>query len=79
MRTVEILSGIDPVYVPDRHVRYWGEFEGKQTEHLTEWAPINAWAQRICAQNPNVAIIDRSDRDSGYLRSVLNGERRYGY
>jgi hypothetical protein len=78
MRTVEIFSAIDPVYLPDRQVRYWGEFKGVRTEATTEWGPVNAWAERLCANHPDVAIIDRSDKDSGYLRSVLRGERGYG-
>lgn len=79
MRTIEIFSATDPVHVPDRRVRYWGEFEGKKTETRTEWGPVNEWAQRLCAEHPDVAIVDRSDRDSGYLRSVLRGERMYGH
>lgn len=79
MRTVEIFSALDPVYVADRNVRYWGVFEGQRTNEVGEWAPVNAWAQRLCADNPDVAIIDRSDKDSGYLRSVLKGQRPYGH
>lgn len=79
MRSVEIFSATDPVHVPDRQVRYWGEFEGRKTEVITEWGPINAWANQLCDSNSDVVIVDRSDKDSGYLRAVLNGERSYGY
>lgn len=78
MRTIEILSATDPEYVPDRQVRYWGEFEGNKTEVLTEWEPINEWAQQLCAENDEIVVCDRSDKDSGYLRSVIRGERFYG-
>jgi hypothetical protein len=76
MRTVEIFSATDPVQVADRQVWYWAEFEGKQTERFPQWAPVNDYAQKLCARYPDVAIIDRSDKDSGYLRSTLDLEGR---
>jgi len=46
MRRVEIYSATDPVYVPDRHVWYWAEFEGERSGRITEWAPVNAYRAR---------------------------------
>lgn len=34
MRAAEIFSALDPVYVADRGVRYWGIFEGEKTRGL---------------------------------------------
>lgn len=73
MRTVEIYSATDPENMVNRQVWYWGEFDGEQTPRSTEWRAIDAWAQGICARYPDVAITDRSDRDSGFLRSLLTG------
>src|SRR5438445_3426412 len=73
MRYVEIYSATDPMYMADRQVRYWGEFEGEKTPESTEWAALDAWARGICARYPDAAIIDRSDKGSGFLRSLLGG------
>lgn len=78
MRTIEIFSATDPPHLANRQVRYWGEFDGARTAALREWGPINDWAQKLCAGSDDIVICDRSDRDSGYLRAVLRGERPYG-
>jgi len=67
---VEIFSATDPVYSPERDVRYWLEFGGRRSERRTDWATINARAIAICAEHDTV-LIDRSDRDSGLLRRTL--------
>jgi hypothetical protein len=75
--TVELFSATDPPYVTDRHVRYYLEFRGTRSAQPTEHAPVLAWATALCAEHDAV-LIDRSDKDSGYLRRVLEAETRGG-
>jgi hypothetical protein len=70
---VEVFSYIDPVYVRDRNVWYYAQFQGIRSEHLTEHAPIAELAEAVRAEHDGV-LIDRSDKDSGYLRRVLAAE-----
>lgn len=58
------------MYVQDRQVRYYTEFRGMRSKPLTAWAPVNAYAKALCTQHDAV-LIDRSDKDSGLLRSML--------
>ena len=68
--TIEIFSATDPPHVPDRQVWYWLEFRGMRSERRTEWGPINRHAEALIAEHDAV-VIDRSDKESGYLRSTL--------
>jgi hypothetical protein len=67
---VEIYSGIDPIHTRDRAVRYWIEFDGVKSEKTTEWAPLDARAEALRAVL-GTCIVDRSDKDSGLLRSMI--------
>ena len=67
---VEIFSATDPVYVADRRVWYWLEFNGQKSERRNDWATINEWAWAL-AKEHDACLIDRSDKDSGYLLSTL--------
>ena len=68
--TVEIYSATDPVYFTDRQVWYWVEFHGMKSERLTDWPTVNAHAKAILAEH-DACLIDRSDKGSGLLRSML--------
>ena len=68
--TVEIYSATDPVYFADRQVLYWLEFRGVKSERLTEWATVNTRAAAILAEH-DACLIDRSDKGSGLLRSMI--------
>lgn len=72
--TVELFSATDPPNLRDREVRYYLEFRGTRSARLTEHAPVLAWANARCAEHDAV-LIDRSDKDSGYLRRVLEAEK----
>ena len=67
---VEIFSATDPVCEPNRRVWYWLEFDGKKSQRRNDWATINAWALALLAEH-NACLIDRSDKDSGFLLSTL--------
>jgi len=67
---VEIFAAVDPPMRYARQVWYWVEFDGRRSERMTEHAPVLARAKALAAEH-GVAVIDRSDRDSGYLRSTL--------
>ena len=67
---VEIFSATDPPHVVNQQVWYWLEFAGTMSARLTSWAPVNELANVICAA-AGTCIIDRSDKDSGLLRSFL--------
>jgi hypothetical protein len=71
--TVELFSATDPPYMRDREVRYYLEFRGRRSAHRTAHAPVLAWATALCAEH-DALLIDRSDKDSGYLRRVLKAE-----
>jgi hypothetical protein len=76
MRFVEIYSATDPENVANRQVWYWAEFEGEQTPRSTEWEPIHAWARGICDRYSDAGIVDRSDKGSGFLRSLIDTESK---
>ena len=67
---VELFSAVDPIYRVDRSVRYWTAFNGAKSETLTDYAPVLERALALC-QEHGVCLVDRSDRDSGFLRSTL--------
>jgi hypothetical protein len=67
---VEIFAAADPPMRYARQVWYWLEFDGPKCERLAEYAPVLARAKALCAEH-GVLLIDRSDKDSGYLRSSL--------
>lgn len=46
-----------------------------KSHELSGWAPINAYAEALSAEHDAV-IIDRSDKDSGLLRSMLAHQQR---
>lgn len=72
---VEIFSATDPPHVRDRQVRYYLEFRGNRSTQLTEYRPVLAWAKALCVEHEAV-LVDRSDKDSGYLRRVLAADRQ---
>jgi hypothetical protein len=67
---VEIFSATDPVYFAERQVWYWLKFEDHESERRTDWRSVDEEALALCGQH-DTCLIDRSDRDSGYLRSTL--------
>lgn len=67
---VELFSATDPPHVPTRCVWYWTEFKGARSERLSEYAPVLARAKAILAEH-DACVIDRSDKDSGYLAPTL--------
>jgi hypothetical protein len=72
--TVELFSATDSPNMRDRQVQYYLEFRGRRSAQVTEHAPVLDWANALCAEHDAV-LIDRSDKDSGYLRRVLAAEK----
>jgi hypothetical protein len=56
--------------VADRSVWYWTEFEGQRSERLENYSTVLAPAEALCAEL-DTCLVDRSDKNSGFLRSTL--------
>ena len=69
-RTVELFSATDPVYVRNRRVWYWLEFDGMRSKRLTEYGSVLEHANALVAEH-DACLIDRSDKGSGFLLSTM--------
>jgi hypothetical protein len=67
---VEIYSATDPITVKDRRVWYWIEVGDRKLERTESHKDALAEAEEIRRQL-DTAILDRSDKGSGYLLSTL--------
>ncbi len=67
---VELFSATDPVYVADRRVWYWTEFDGVKSERLNDYATVLLHAEALMAEH-DACLIDRSDKGSGLLLASL--------
>lgn len=67
---VELFSATDPVYVPNRRVWYWTEFNGLRSERLEDYEAVLVRAL-VIRQEHDTCLVDRSDKGSGFLLRTI--------